>query len=52
MDRAKIVALDLKGEGILDEERKDGKGGVMTIKGRGPLEVVKRVRFPKDEEKK
>lgn len=51
LDRQKIVALDLKGEGIMDEERRDEKGGVMTIKGRGPLEVMKKVRFPKLEER-
>ena len=47
LDRQKIVALDLKGEGTLDETRKDEKGGVMTVKGHGPLEVMKKVRFPK-----
>jgi hypothetical protein len=52
LDRGKIVGLDLKGEGIMDEERKDDKGNVMTIKGHGPLEVVKKVRFPKADEKK
>jgi hypothetical protein len=50
--RQKIVGLDLKGEGIVDQERKDDKGNVMTIKGHGPLEVVKKVRFPKTDEKK
>ena len=52
LDRQKIVGLQLKGEGIVDEERKDDKGNVMTIKGHGPLEVVKKVRFPKADEKK
>ncbi len=49
--RGRVVALLLTGEGAREEDRPDAAtGATMQLRGRGPLEVTKRIRFVKDED--